>query len=795
MGRPLTGTSQIVPGGHLRAVPSSKGSTQRTSYIFRDAQIADLWLDAAIKSRTAGQPLPLPAPIQIVGSAVPRVTAPTGTSFRAMAERWCHERYRELQRGGVAREIGVTGHINALATWIEAEGLVMETMVRDRVKQMNQSFSRADVAKPPTVPEGLDLEQLVTIDQAAALPDTPSKATLKRRKADGTLPTHLVDGRMMYRTGDLYTSAVGGGAEGGLTRGPRRTVGMHQDTLADRYWVFGEVCLYAQDFGVAVPTDRESLKLHRSDHPGTPVAQHVDLQVCAQIAGRLHAVHQLALWLMRILGLRISEAYGLRVQDIAVQGPGEPGILTIRRQGGRKHQTRDLVTGEPISADSVEGLKNAASFRVLVAPPALMTLITTAIRIFHTDPDGTVHPDARLIPGLARKNAGGQEAFRTALSRAARAAGLAVNDGEVDEIFHVIPHHMRHSVITDLTWKEVEKSHLLRFAGHQLGDDVHSRVYVLDDPLLRPAKGIAEKSQRMIEEQVPDGLARPTTVRCTTGNQPALMGAARRLDAELTEVGWLVLPEEDGQVFLGAAEVAHELDVTPMTARRWMKDGTLPAVHVRYCAQGEERRAFISDVVALRDKLRSQVTLTGLAEELGQTYHTVSQYVKAQKLVLEPLGERGFLVPVDVAQRLRKHYQQQAELKARAVPLGMTAERLDLSAAEMRRLLASGDLVEDSRAHDGRRMITRESVERLEEQQDRGPRRVTPLPTAEIKLMTWLEAQSMTGLTKGQMQTQVAAGVLVLQIRDRGQHITQHSVLKYLVEHHPERLAMRVQAS
>lgn len=61
---------------------------------------------------------------------------------------------------------------------------------------------------------------------------------------------------------------------------------------------------------------------------------------CAEIAGRLHVIHQFALWLMRLLGLRIGEAYGILVGDILDQGPGLPGAVTLRAQGGRKYQTR-----------------------------------------------------------------------------------------------------------------------------------------------------------------------------------------------------------------------------------------------------------------------------------------------------------------------------------------------------------------------------------------------------------------------------------------------------------------------
>ena len=40
------------------------------------------------------------------------------------------------------------------------------------------------------------------------------------------------------------------------------------------------------------------------------------LRECARIASRLHPVHHLALWLKRVMGLRISEAFGVLVDDV-----------------------------------------------------------------------------------------------------------------------------------------------------------------------------------------------------------------------------------------------------------------------------------------------------------------------------------------------------------------------------------------------------------------------------------------------------------------------------------------------
>ena len=156
---------------------------------------------------------------------------------------------------------------------------------------------------------------------------------MKRRQRDGLLPSqHRSDGRVAFRVGDLYTAAVGAGVAGGLRRGPKREYGYAQGVLADYRRVLESVMAFARDHGVAVPQDRDSLALHVSDRPASPKRQPLSLQACAVIAARLHVVHQTALWVMRILGLRISEAYGILVEDLRDFGPGQPGVVVIYAQ-------------------------------------------------------------------------------------------------------------------------------------------------------------------------------------------------------------------------------------------------------------------------------------------------------------------------------------------------------------------------------------------------------------------------------------------------------------------------------
>ncbi len=105
------------------------------------------------------------------------------------------------------------------------------------------------------------------------------------------------------------------------------------------------------------------------------------------VAAELHVVFQLALWLMRICGLRISEAYGIHVGDILDYGSADrPGLIAIERQGGRGFLEYDEAGNLRIVAEKAT-LKTKGSVRIIAVPPSLMKL--AVIRGLLMDLDAT----------------------------------------------------------------------------------------------------------------------------------------------------------------------------------------------------------------------------------------------------------------------------------------------------------------------------------------------------------------------------------------------------------------------
>jgi integrase len=493
-------------------------------------------------------------------------------------------------------------------------------------------------------------------------------------------------------------------------------VGLSQPVVADALWVLRRILAFARANGI-VPAGfdpTEGLDAPRPDpavaRTRQPVCQPRPLTFpeCARIAAHLHPVHQLVLWLQRVMGLRISEAFGVLVDDVI--DLGDTGLLLVRGQGGRPFRIRD-DHGREVTVTHKETTKTEASSRVLVVPSAMMELLRVVLEAFHTDPDtGDAEETARLVPGLHRGDESGQLGFREAFESAAAAEGL----GPADLGFPVSPHLLRKSVATDLAWQPgIEDAVRRRFMGHRAADDVYGRIYTLDHPELTPLREVARILDEIIRNSI-GSLLVPTTRRIQWGHANRYLRRAAHIEVTLAAAGWLVEPGSVDDPYCDTARVACELHVSPTTARRWMRDGTLRCVIIQDSQGLERRRVPLSQVWALRDRLTERMLLPNLAEELGVRYHELYRTARRLGVELErhPTS-RQFEVPIQAAELLRCELGRVRALHHRSMKLAAAALRLDRAVSTIGLLAKRGELEVDPETDgSGARFVTRVSVER-----------------------------------------------------------------------------------
>jgi integrase len=495
----------------------------------------------------------------------------------------------------------------------------------------------------------------------------------------------------------------------------------------------------------------------------------------ARVAAHLHVVHQLVLWLMRVLGLRVSEAFGPRVGDIV--DLGEYGLVVINRQGGRAFLVRNGDQVETVY--SKDTLKRAASHRVVVAPPALMELLRLVIAAFHTDPvTGEVDLDARLVPWIVKEERG-QSAFRFALDAALRAEGFGIDAGGLE----VTSHDLRKSLATDLAWNaELDELAKRRVMGHKAGDDVFARVYTLDHPTLAPLTKVAAALQDDIGSQI-GSLLIPTEQRVIFAGRNPLRERRPYVDAVLAEAGWLVEPGDADDPWCDTARVAAELGVAETTARRWMRDDIVPSMTDADPFGNSRRRARLGDVHAFKDRLATRILLRDLAAEIGVGYHLAWHALR--RLGIEPLRDdrtdQLVLTPAE-ADRLRGEFARVAALKRRAMRISEAAVRLGVAVSTVKRLIAAGDVFEDPETDAaGARYVTVACVEALLEAR-------SARVLCRSGLLSLATITELTGLSPAQVGDLVDRGLL--QRRDVGRrfHVTGESVQRWAAGYRPDLL-------
>ncbi len=403
------------------------------------------------------------------------------------------------------------------------------------------------------------------------------------------------------------------------------------------------------------------------------------------------------LWLLRIGGLRISEAYGLLVANFIVGEDGE-GYLAVEAQGGKTFLVRD-DEGRVQRVRRKEAGKTDAAYRLVGLAPHLTELLQVVVGAFHTRPDGSIDIGARLIPGI-RAEDGGQEGFRSALAKAAAATG-APDDPDA---YSIVPHALRKGFATDLGWDE-EVSDLLarRLMGHVAGADVFSLVYCLDTRLQEHLAAGAVAMAERIEEAGAASLMVRTTLRPSYGREADAQRLARA-DAVLQEAGWQVCRDEG---LVDVAESAAMLGRAESTTRRLMGKW-IPAV------KGErgEWLARPEDVLAFRERFGGYELLENVAEAAGLTYHQAYQMMG--HLGIEPAKDartRTLLLTDKDGRRIVEEAERLATLRARAMPVSEAAAALGVAVSTARLYIRRGLLEEvDETDARGTRYVTRASV-------------------------------------------------------------------------------------
>jgi integrase len=758
--RPLTGSIRRREGRWCATLPVARGSTRRRQERFATEQEARAWLKQAVVAVEKGHPIPEPAR-RAVRPAIGDAAAQIQPDIASVAHAWMEAAYDDLRRAGPERAGNVRRIVDAyLVPWFAPRTKSISDVTYFMAHEWLLQLAGRAAAPTPTTrrPESGGMEPPIGASGEVGLAEAAracglSLPTLRRRWRDGQLPGAYRDAQGRVRVPTRALKQIPGSKR--LQSG-----GLSKRVVADALWILRRVLAFARANGLFPPgfDPTEGLEAPLPDASAgrnaraTGQPRPLTLAECTRIASHLHAVHQLAFWLQRIMGLRISEAFGLLVGDLV--DLGEYGMLAIQGQGGRTFQVRD-DTGAIVAVHRKSTVKTAAGSRVLVVPTTMMDLLRVAIEAFHADLDtGAIDPAGRLVPGIKEPQRGGQLGYHSALADATNAEEL----GSEDLGFRVSSHLLRKSLATDLAWSAgIEDSVRRRFMGHRAGDDVFGRVYTLDHPDVAPLTKVAAMLDEQIRGQI-STLCTPTTKTVHWGSANPIAARSDHVVSVLADAGWQVEPGDADDPLCDAKRVARELGIAATTARRWMTNGAIPSVVLPDGGGVPRRYSKLSAVWAHRDMLAGIIRLSDLAEELGVRYDEI--YRSARHLGLgidQHPTSKEFSLGDEQADALRAEHARVRALHRRSIKLPTAARQLNLSFSTVRLLAESGKLeLETESDTSGARFVTRASVDAHWLARSGATRR----KAESVATVPFTEVVRFTGLGRRAVVDLVRAGVL-----------------------------------
>lgn len=786
MGRPTTGSLRQHRNRWWASVPKPGGAGRREESFQLEGE-ARAWLAAALDAVRTGEPIPNADPFRRrrrpgrpKHSQQPAAVA---ADIATVSKAWMVAAYEDLRRGGPDRAERVRRLVDGYLVPYFAP---RTTNVSDITYQLCHDWLLALVGRDQGVsnPGRTGASSVAgTGDEEIGLAELARRAgvslpTARRRWRAGTLPGAYRDRHGQVRVPTTAVTAL-------TTRGRPRPEGLSQSYVSDALWVLRRVLAFARANALfpagfdptesldAPSPDPAKTRRGRPDRQPRPLT----LAECARLASRLHPLHQTVLWLQRIMGLRVSEAFGIFVGDVV--DLGAVGLLAVQGQGGRSFRIRD-DHGQLVAAPHKHSVKTAAGFRVLVLPEQMMKLIRVVTEAFHADPDsGHIDSTARLVPGIRTADRGGLAAYQNALGDAATQEGLS----SADLGFPVTTHLLRKSCATDLAWAAgIDAAARRRFMGHRAGDDVYGRIYTLDHPDVAPLRQIAEVLDNNITSTI-GGLLVPTTRTVTFGHANPLAGRADHVEATLAAAGWLAEPGDPDNPLCDTERVAAELGIYVTTARRWMNHGTLPTV-VAPDAQGVPRRHVrLRDVLAHRDRLAGRILLPDVAEQLGLRYHEAYHMLRRLDLDVDQHPSTGeYQLGEGAAEALRIEAERIRALHRRSMKLAAAARQLGSALSTAALLSRTGALKVDPETDtSGARFVTRASVQRcwISRQEKKPRKHAAPIGIPVV------EVSRFTGYTTTELIDLVRAGALEQFPGQRKALLSAESVQAWMVDSQP----------
>jgi integrase len=757
-------------------IPEARGSIKKITECFPNREAAERWRSAVLAARDADRPLPDPEPYRVAPGRRPVEVLLDG--FADVAWAWWKKFYpsdsvNPQRADDVASEIRL--HlIPFFAPRVDHVGDITYEDCEDFVDYL--SGKRATNAPQQTIVA--EARELTLAEAAAWSHKSKSgirKAWLTGKFKNGYLDTSRdVTGVVRIPIGDLIRA--GYVPDENAVQTPygysKRQVGALLSDLRQIFKFAIAKKLLDKDPSTGIKA-KDPVRGARSSGPNakstTPVYM-FDLVTSKRIAQQLHIHHQMAFWIMRCVGLRISETYGIALEDIY----RDEGEMTIRvwRQGGKKFKVADEA-GKKKLVESKSTVKTAASQRVLPIARQVAELIDLYIEAFHDGETDFSTPLLRTARGS------GQAGYRDALEKVTIAAHCGVQDVG----YAVTPHTYRKFFATDMD--DISPRARSVYMGHQV-QNLDGGAAITESTYTVKRKGVAHllvvaKTMTSLIESSIGSLVEPVTAGRLLPASACPDSVERHRALEVLDVAGLIgIAEVSGEEVIEVAQAAELLAVGERKVVRLIREGHL----IRQRVDGAGRASLlgvtmssVKERMALTQQMWSRKTL---CTELNLTYHEVDYLIKVLGVVAtEAPSTRGYRYTDSEVDKVRRHLEEKAAITVTAASVTEVMDELGCTQRTATQLLVMGRLEADEGATAAMRMtmVTRASLERLKTERSRRQTLPQKPPAGSIPIR---EAQIRTGLDRTGVLKLRQAGVIIIRTSDYQFHVEEASLDSYM---------------
>jgi integrase len=697
-------TALRIVGPETCTYRSAAGRT--ITHTFDNGDLAARWIDACQNAEQRGLPVPSPHTFTVRRAAVPAI-APVSSNLTDICWAWFDDTFRAERNASPERRqqasaalrlhiIPQLGDLDVNAVRAADIDAFVDHLAGSRT-------GRPQPAPPP--PSGSKLLPLATVARRTG----QHQSRLRRLCREGHLPSTMRDGRLHLPVEVLQSPA--------LLPADVRPAGLRRSTAVEILAVLRQIFEFAIKHRLtninpaAAAQARTPLPRDARTKPDTIRPKVVQLADCVRICAHLHPLHQMAFWLQRSTGLRIGEAYGLRLKDVIFDG--SYAVLRVEGMGGRNRAVRNPDTDEITTSRRKDTVKSDRGHRTILTAGPLRDLLATFIDIHHHDHD----PDAPLIPGIRAFDRPSMGAFSSALKAALVAEELTAHHIN----YQITPKTLRASFGGEAKAYELcAGATLSQIMGHapplDTGESQITRSFYSPQlPGLSKLREAADAMSAHLAEHV-DTLIIPTMKTQPFPRAHPLAVNGRALEARYHEHGWrtsnhglLTLNEVSALTGLSLNAVRKRVNAAGITVT--VRPGPnnvltrhVPADSVETIAETGRRNAHRS---------RGAWTLTGVSAETGMSSNGLLKRIHRGTLeaTFEPVAG-VWLIPDAAVKRLKAEAAELKRLHQAGISFTDAAAESKMTFSALNHAIATGTLkVLPARDRCGHRYIDRRSFE------------------------------------------------------------------------------------